>query len=454
MADNPYAKKGFNKKPFFKKHKSNKPSIAQGSASRAAAAFCVNAIEEGKSLTEALPLYTKDLDDRDRALVQEIVYGTLRHRRLLATTANALLDHSINQRFNVARDLIICAIYQILYTRAPAHAVVSATVGACDLCKCRNFTGMVNAVLRRFLREGAHLTHSSDPCVEFSFPKWLYEELVNNYGEEKTLEIMKNSNEHAPMFLRVENSKISTVDYLKLLEEHEISASIVEESPCTILLEEPVSVDRLPHFQQGYVSVQDLAAQLASPLLNLEDGQKVLDTCAAPGGKSAHIKDLAKVTLTSCDIDEKRLESTEKTFKRLGNEAYLVAIDFSQDVSKIEGDFDRILVDAPCSGTGVIRRHPDIKWLRRQKDIETLVNTQALILDNAFSKLKQGGILVFTTCSILKRENIEQVEKFLARHSDAKLLPFKMNGTEVETYQRLPGENNSDGFFYARFVKE
>ena len=265
---------------------------------------------------------------------------------------------------------------------------------------------------------------------------------------------MKNSNEHAPMFLRVENSKISTVDYLKLLEEHEISASIVEESPCTILLEEPVSVDRLPHFQQGYVSVQDLAAQLASPLLNLEDGQKVLDTCAAPGGKSAHIKDLAKVALTSCDIDEKRLKSTEKTFKRLGIEANLVAIDFSQDVSKIEGDFDRILVDAPCSGTGVIRRHPDIKWLRRQKDIETLVNTQALILDNAFSKLKQGGILVFTTCSILKRENIEQVEKFLARHSDAKLLPFKMNGTEVETYQRLPGENNSDGFFYARFVKE
>ena len=138
----------------------------------------------------------------------------------------------------------------------------------------------------------------------------------------------------------------------------------------------------------------------------------------------------------------------------MGIEANLVAIDFSQDVSKIEGDFDRILVDAPCSGTGVIRRHPDIKWLRRQKDIETLVNTQALILDNAFSKLKQGGILVFTTCSILKRENIEQVEKFLARHSDAKLLPFKMNGTEVETYQRLPGENNSDGFFYARFVKE
>ena len=174
--------------------------------------------------------------------------------------------------------------------------------------------------------------------------------------------------------------------------------------------------------------MQDLAAQLASPLLNLEDGQKVLDTCAAPGGKSAHIKDLAKVALTSCDIDEKRLESTEKTFKRLGIEAKLVAI--------------------------VIRRHPDIKWLRRQKDIETLVNTQALILDNAFSKLKQGGILVFTTCSILKRENIEQVEKFLARHSDAKLLPFKMNGTEVETYQRLPGENNSDGFFYARFVKE
>ena len=430
-----------------------KTTAALGSASRAAAALCVNAIEEGKSLTEALPLFTKDLDDRDRAFVQEIVYGTLRHRRLLSTTVNELLDHSINQQFNVARTLIICAVYQLLFTRAPAHAVVAATVGACELCRCKKFTGLVNAVLRRFLREGAHLAHSADPCVEQSFPKWLYEELLKDYGND-AVEIMKNSNEHAPMFLRVENSKITTEDYIKALETFSIEASAVDESPCTVLLDSPVGVEKLPFFDKGYVAVQDLAAQLAAPLLRLEDGLKVFDTCSAPGGKSAHILDLCpNVSLLCSDVDEKRLESARENLHRLSREPEFIVADIANEPEKITGTFDRILVDAPCSGTGVIRRHPDIKWLRRKKDIDVLVQTQEKILDNAFSLLNNGGVLVYTTCSILKRENIEQVEKFLSKHSDAKLLPFEMHGNSVEIYQRLPGENGSDGFFYARFIK-
>ena len=438
------------RKPSF-----SKPVIASGSQSRAAAALCVNAVEEGNSLSTALPMYTKDLDDRDRAFVQEIVYGTLRHKRLLSTTASELLDRGINQRFNQVRTLIICALYQIIFTRSPAHAVVAATVGACDLIKCRKFTGVVNAVLRRFLREGAHLVHSSDPCVEHSFPKWLFDELSSTYTEDEVLEIMKNSNVHPPMYLRVENSKISTEDYLKSLEKKEIGASAVEQCPSAVLLDEPEHVSRLPYFEQGYVAVQDISAQMAAPLLDLKDGMRVLDTCAAPGGKSAHILDLAKdIDLISCDIDEKRLEETRRGLSRLNRNPVLKQIDASESLNGIEGEFDRILVDAPCSGTGVIRRHPDIKWLRRQKDIEKLVQTQKKILDNAFAKLKKGGILVYTTCSILKRENIEQVRSFLNRHTDARLLPFIMNGNEVETYQRLPGELNADGFFYARFIKE
>lgn len=437
--------KNFNKGP---------KQVAQGASSRAAAAFCVNAIEEGKSLTEALPLFTKDLDDRDKAFVQEIVYGTLRHRRWLSTTANGLLDHSINQRFNVARSLILCALYQIIFTRAPAHAIVSATVGACDLCKCRAFTGLVNAVLRRFLREGGKLVESDDPCVEYSFPTWLYEKLQESYGQEQALEIMKNSNEHAPMFLRVENSKISTADYLQLLHKQEIKATLVDESSCTILLEEPTYVDRLPFFKEGYVAVQDLAAQLASPLLELKEGDNVLDTCCAPGGKSAHILDIApKVTLTCADVDEQRLNSAKTNLQRLNRTPKFLHLDFSADISGIKETFDKILVDAPCSGTGVIRRHPDIKWLRRQKDIKNLVTTQEKILDNAFALLNKGGILVYTTCSILKQENEDQVKKFLDRHKDAKILPFEMKGKVVDFYQRLPGENNSDGFFYSRFIK-
>ncbi|NLK85383.1 MAG: 16S rRNA (cytosine(967)-C(5))-methyltransferase RsmB [Aeromonadales bacterium] len=439
----------------FRKPASKGPNVAQGSASRAAAAFCVNAIEEGKSLTEALPMFTKELDDRDRALVQEIVYGTLRHRRLLSTTVNTLFDHSINQRFNVARTLILCAIYQLLFTRAPAHAVVAATVGACELCKCKNFTGMVNAVLRRFLREGAHLVHSADPCVEHSFPKWLYDELEKDYGAEKTLEIMKESNEHAPMFLRVENSKISTEEYKKSLEAFSINAFTIEQSPCTLLLEEPQGVDKLPFFDKGYIAVQDLAAQETAPLLELKDGDRVLDTCCAPGGKSAHILDICQnVKLVCSDVDAKRLESAKKNLLRLNRTPEFVLADVSEDTKQFEGTFDKILVDAPCSGTGVIRRHPDIKWLRRKKDIEKLIQTQEKILDNAFSLLNKGGILVYTTCSILKQENDEQIQKFLKRHSDAKLLPFTMNGKTVSTYQRLPGEDNADGFFYSRFIKE
>lgn len=447
----PYKSRPLNTK---RKTSFSKPVIASGSQSRAAAALCVNAVEEGNSLSTALPMFTKDLDDRDRAFVQEIVYGTLRHKRLLSTTASELLDRGINQRFNQVRTLIICALYQIIFTRSPAHAVVAATVGACDLIKCRKFTGVVNAVLRRFLREGAHLIHSADPCVEHSFPKWLYEELSADY-KDRVEEILKNSNVHPPMFLRIENSKISTDDYLKVLEKKEIGAKAIDQCPSAVLLDEPEHVSRLPYFEQGYVAVQDLSAQMAAPLLDLKEGMRVLDTCAAPGGKSAHILDLCKnIELISCDIDEKRLEETKRGLSRLNRNPVLKQIDAAESLDAIEGDFDRILVDAPCSGTGVIRRHPDIKWLRRQKDIEKLVETQAKILDNAFAKLKKGGVLVYTTCSILNRENIEQVRSFLNRHTDAKLLPFIMNGSEVETYQRIPGELNADGFFYARFIKE
>ncbi len=430
------------------------PKVAEGSASRAAAALCVDAVEEGKSLSEVLLIHTKDLDIRDRAFVSEIVYGTLRHRRLLSLTASKLMEHTINQRFNKARTLILCGIYQLIFTRAPAHAIVASTVGACELLHVKQFTGMVNAVLRRFLREGGHLLHSADPAVEHSFPKWLYEMLEKSYGPEKTLEIMKNSNEHAPMFLRVENSKISTDEYLKLLQKEGIMARKVEHSDCTLLLEEPVGVESLPLFYEGLVSVQDLAAQLAAPLLNLDAEYDVLDTCCAPGGKSAHILDICPQSrLTACDISQSRLEAARSGLARLKRSADLRVLDASESLAGLDKSFDRILVDAPCSGTGVIRRHPDIKWLRRQKDIENLVATQAAILDNAFSVLNKGGILVYTTCSILDAENIEQVRSFLQRHADAQLLPFIMNGQTVETWQRLPGEDSADGFFYARFKK-
>ncbi len=444
-------------KSGFKKSFRNKPSgraaVTEGSASRAIAAQIVSAVEEGRSLNEVLPKLTASLDERDKALVQEIVYGTLRHRRLLSNTLSGLLEHSINQKFNTARTLLLCGLYQLVFTRMPAHAIVASTVGACGLCHCKNLAPTVNACLRRFLREGAHLAHSSDESIEQSFPEWLYKKIYEQYPDRYS-EILKASNDHAPLWLRVENSKISTADYLKLLDKNQIEYETVPFLDCAIMLKKSLGVKDIPGFFEGLCSIQDISAQMAAPLIEAKDGMRVLDTCSAPGGKSAHILDLyPNISLISADIDANRLSLEKETLDRLKRSIELVECDFSKNTAGIEGEFDRILVDAPCSGTGVIRRHPDIKWLRRKNDIDALVTTQEAILDNAFSRLKKGGILVYTTCSILKEENISQVENFLKRHKDAELCPFMFHNKEVSSYQRIPGEYNGDGFFYARFLK-
>lgn len=439
---------------FYKpKPNGKKAVIGQGSQSRAAAAKILAGVETGLSLNDLMPRFTAELDLRDRALVSEIVHGTLRHRRLLNLTLHPLLDHKLSARHREVNTLLLSAIYQIVFMRTPPHAVVASTVGACALCKCQSFTGMVNAVLRRFLREGAHLQHSIDTAVEFSFPDWLYHKINLAYGD-KTKNILKASNEHAPMWLRVENSKIGTDDYLVLLENCDIFAVKTPFCPSALQLEEPVVTEKLPLFKKGDVSVQDLAAQMAAPLLDLKPGMSVLDTCSAPGGKSAHILDLEpSVKLTALDCDEKRLQSARENLERLKRTATLKIAD-ATDLSTVDGEFDRILVDAPCSGTGVIRRHPDIKWLRREGDIANLTAIQAKILDSAFLKLKKGGILLYTTCSILPEENSEQIEAFLSRHPDARLLPFKVFGHEGGMFQHLPGDDDADGFFYARMIKD
>ncbi|MDO5351600.1 MAG: 16S rRNA (cytosine(967)-C(5))-methyltransferase RsmB [Succinatimonas sp.] len=429
-------------------------NITAGAPSRAAAAMCISAIEQGRSLTEVLPEYTKDLELRDKAFVQELVYGTLRHRRLLNLTLSKYLNHSLNVRFIAARALLLCGIYQIVFTRTPPHAVVAATVGACSLCNCKALTGLVNAILRNFLRQGSTLESSDDLAVKYSFPDWLYKTLQNDY-QDKVQTILDSSNEHAPLWLRVENSKISTTDYLEILDNHEIDAKRSPLIENALRLDEPMGVDKIPRFSQGLVTVQDLSAQLAAPLLELKNNDIVLDACCAPGGKSAHILDICpSVNLTCTDISEDRLKATAQTFKRLGRNPRLLQSDAASGLKEINGNFDKILADVPCSGTGVIRRHPDIKWLRRQKDIESLNHSQDGILDTLFERLKVDGILVYTTCSILKSENEQRIQAFLERHPNASLLPFKMKGQNVSMYQNLPGEDGGDGFFYARITKK
>lgn len=433
--------------------KSVSTHIPAGVMVRVHAANCVLGIIKGKSLNNTLPKALSELSALDKGLLQEIVYGTLRHRRLLDNTLKDFLKENVKGAFFLPYTLLLCAFYQLTMMRVPDHACVDVTVEACRFLKCRNYCNAVNAILRNFIREGKQLKDSDNPAIRYSMPDWLYNKIHEEYPREYQ-SILENSNNKAPLFIRVENSKIGTTEYQKILEKQGIVSKSYADMPSTLLIEKALTVDKLPFFKEGLVSVQDFSAQYASTLLKLEDGQRVLDTCAAPGGKSAHILDLANVSLTSCEIDMARMTTMQENFKRLGRSPQCLCLDASQGLTSIEGEFDRVLVDAPCSGTGVIRRHPDIKWLRRQKDIATLVATQSRILDHALTKVKKGGILLYTTCSILHEENTLQVEQFLERHHTVHLYPFSHKGQVCGYYQRLPGEDGGDGFFYARFIKD
>ena len=448
-------------RPAFRKSKNFKPKTPKvevaGSKSRAAAALIVEAVNKGVSMSEAVPQYCAQFDSRDTAFIKEIVYGTLRHRRVLMGTLKPMFDFKITERNRVVQALLITAMYQIVYMRVPAHAVVSATVSACGDIGRKSFTSTTNAILRRFLREGAKVIESDNDAVTYSFPDWLVTRLQDGYDAATVKKILEASNIKAPLFLRVENSKVSTEEFVEHLAKKEISSTTSKLCKSTVKLDAAANVYDISGFSEGLCTVQDISAQLTADFLKLDKDKamRILDCCCAPGGKTAHILDLSpKSHVTALDIEESRLEQTVSTLKRLGRlkNVELKAMD-ATNLDALEGSFDRILVDAPCSGTGVIRRHPDIKWLRRDKDIASLCEIQAKILDAAYEKLSKGGILLYTTCSILPDENIRQVEAFLKRHSDAIQDPICLDGKEYTTLQRLPGDDDGDGFFYARFIK-
>ena len=448
-------------RPAFRKSKNFKPKTPKvevaGSKSRAAAALIVEAVNKGVSMSEAVPQYCAQFDSRDTAFIKEIVYGTLRHRRILMGTLKPMFDFKITERNRVVQALLITAMYQIVYMRVPAHAVVSATVSACGDIGRKSFTSTTNAILRRFLREGAKVIESDNDAVTYSFPDWLVTRLQDGYDAATVKKILEASNIKAPLFLRVENSKVSTEEFVEHLAKKEISSTTSKLCKSTVKLDAAANVYDIPGFSEGLCTVQDISAQLTADFLKLDKDKamRILDCCCAPGGKTAHILDLSpKSHVTALDIEESRLEQTVSTLKRLGRlkNVELKAMD-ATNLDALGGSFDRILVDAPCSGTGVIRRHPDIKWLRRDKDIAALCEIQAKILDAAYEKLSKGGVLLYTTCSILPDENIRQVEAFLKRHSDAIQAPICLDGKEYTTLQRLPGDDDGDGFFYARFIK-
>jgi 16S rRNA (cytosine967-C5)-methyltransferase len=405
----------------------------------------------GRSLTAVLELLRERqpaLGSSARAAVQDLAYGTCRWLGTLREVLRLLLRKPATD--SEVEALLLVALYQLEWTRAPAHAVVDGAVRTCVQLGKASAKGLVNAVLRRFLRERATLLQQArgTPVGRFSYPRWWIEEMQRTYPD-RFEAVLDAGNLHPPMTLRVNRRCLSVEAYLLALREAGIPAEQV--GPAAVLLQQPMAVDSLPGFASGWVSVQDLSAQRAAALLDVADGMRVLDACAAPGGKSAHLLETAAIELTAVDRDPRRLQKVRANLDRLGLGACLVAADAAALEDWWDGrPFQRVLLDAPCSASGVVRRHPDIKWLRRAEDLEGLAREQTRLLSALWQTLTPGGTLLYATCSLFPVENQARIADFLEAHKNARRLPI----TELaQTDGQLLPDARQDGFFYALLQK-
>lgn len=437
--------------------KKSSPGKGQGSHSRAAAATALfQVLEKGESLSAALPHATSKLSDADKRLASAISYGVLRVLPSLNRLVGAKLDKPLKGKLKILYYLLLVGAYQLYCQRIKDHAAVSATVEAAQVIGKRNHKGLVNGILRQLLREAPAADESQQRELPedsmHNHPRWLFDAIQADHPQHAN-NILTENNRHPPMWLRV-NQRFSTRDdYLRQLQDSGIAAKTDASASNAIQLHSPCPVEKLPGFARGHVSVQDRSAQLAADLLNVDASHRVLDCCAAPGGKLLHLLERHNFEqpVQAIDIDAKRLERVDENLERAGLSAIIHCADVATTDDWWDGElFDRILLDAPCSATGVIRRHPDIKWLRRAEDISELANLQNQILKSLWPLLKPGGELLYATCSILRQENQTQIESFLEQQSGASLIPID---AEQKTLQLLPGEYDGDGFFYARLKK-
>ncbi|ASI89405.1 16S rRNA (cytosine(967)-C(5))-methyltransferase RsmB [Vibrio mediterranei] len=419
----------------------------------AAANILFQVVDKGQSLSSALPLGQQQVKPRDQALLQEICFGALRILPRLESVASELMDKPLKGKQRVFHHLILVGIYQIGHMRIPAHAAVGETVEATKTLKGPRLRGLINAVLRNYQRNQEQLDEISvsHNAGKYGHPSWLLKLLQESYPQQWEA-IVEANNTKAPMWLRVNHQHLNRDDYQALLKNEGIDSTAHSEALDALKLAAPCDVNNLPGFDKGWVSVQDAAAQLSINYLEPKDGELILDCCAAPGGKTAHILERTKDSqVVAIDCDETRLKRVHDNLKRLQLQAKVVCGDARTPSEWWQGEqFDRILLDAPCSATGVIRRHPDIKWLRRADDIEALAELQREIFDAMWQQLKVGGTLVYATCSITPQENKEQVKAFLARTDNAQLIDSDIDNPGR---QILPGEEDMDGFYYAVLKK-
>lgn len=427
---------------------------------RLAAAKALAAVLGGKaSLNSSLPTQLDKVEDRDRGFTQDLAFGTARWQPRLSALAAKLLQKPFKAADADVEALLLVGLYQLLYTRVPAHAAIGETVGCADKLKKPWAKALINAVLRRAQRESetllAELEH--DPVVRTAHPRWLQKSL-KAFWPEQWEAICAANNAHPPMILRANRRHQSRDGYLALLGEAGIPAIPCPYSRDGIVLETPGDVRALPGFAEGWISVQDEAAQLAADLLELAPGQRVLDACCAPGGKTCHILEAEPklAGVVAVDLEAKRLVRVKENLERLGLEAQLIAADGRDTATWWDGKpFQRILLDAPCSATGVIRRHPDIKLTRQPDDIAALAVLQGELLDALWSTLEVGGMLLYATCSTLPTENTDVIEAFLARTPGARELDIATQAGLKQPHGRqlLAQEGGHDGFYYAKLIK-
>lgn len=427
---------------------------------RLIAARIIDDVTNGRSLSDSLDNYFKTLTQpRDRSFVQAICYGVCRFYSRLDVLLSFLLKKPMQAKDSDVHALLLVGLYQLSYMRVPSHAAVSETVAATEKLKKPWARGFVNAVLREYLRRGSSLEKelNEDDEAHFAHPEWWIREIKKAWPKQWQA-ILAANNIHPPFALRINERVTTRKAYLENLQTAHIETNIISETSTGIILVSPQPVEEIPGFLNGVVSVQDGAAQLAANLLELAPQQSVLDACAAPGGKLVHILEkeplLARVVAIEKDLG--RMHSIEENLLRANVKALCLCDNAAHVAGWWDGQpFDRILLDAPCSASGVIRRHPDIKLLRQPKDISALAKEQLHLLTSLWPTLKPGGLLLYVTCSIFPQENADVICAFLKMHKDVKEEIIQAEwGIELEHgRQILPGMHNMDGFYYAKLRK-
>jgi 16S rRNA (cytosine967-C5)-methyltransferase len=406
-----------------------------------AAGDAVAQVRAGRSLSDALQRL--ETGSSLGAAVQDLAYGTLRNLGLLDALLAELLRKPVKPALHA---LLLAALYQLRARPRTSHTTVDQAVRAVSRLEPAA-KGLANAVLRNYLREADELVARCDSdTAHYSYPQWWIDR-VRAAWPRHWESVLNAGNLHPPMTLRINRRHLTAEQYLAKLGERGLSGELIGAQ--AILLERPVPIESVPGFGAGEVSIQDAGAQLAAPLLDVRPGMRVLDACAAPGGKAGHILELADCALTALDSDPARVPRISDNLVRLGFSARVVCGDCSSPAGWSDGGlFDRILLDAPCTASGVVKRHPDVKWLRRESDIAQLAATQSRMLDALWQQLAPGGKLLYATCSVFPQENAQTIDFFLARSNGARRLPLP----GLEEGQLLPDARH-DGFFYALLEK-